>query len=214
MSNDKPTTKPSTPTAAAPAPAPAPKKALLDISVMHPSKYLCCDDLKGRTITVKIANVDTELVQMSDGSEEEKVVIRFENARKDFIGGKTNDYSLAVLLSRKPLDWIGKRATLMPSTTTFGRAIKPCIRIAGSPDAKPERVKAFDQARARTAAVEFSKQAKRFVAELKAALQEVDPIKVTETVPVPKLDPAPAEEEAKRATRATEDAFGIEGETA
>lgn len=189
----------------------ATNKALADISCLHPSKYLSCDDLKGRTITVKIVSVETEAIQMSDGSEEVKPVIRFEKANKAFIGGKTNDYSIAVLLSRKPLDWVGKRITLMPGTTTFGRDIKPCIRIAGSPDATPERQKAFDQARARTAQVDLKKQAKRFVTELKAALAAVDPVKVTETVAVPKLDPEPEEEKVTTQAKKQEDAFGIEG---
>lgn len=186
-------------------------KALGDISTLHPSKYLSCDDLKGRTITVTIASVDMEPVQMSDGSEEEKVIIRFEKARKDFIGGKTNDYSLAVLLSRKPLEWVGKRVVLMPSTTSFGREVRPCIRIAGSPDAAPERAKAYDQARAQAASVEFRKQAKRFMAELKSALAKVDPVKITEHVPVPKLEQEPAEE-TKQAVKKNEDAFGLDGE--
>lgn len=189
----------------------ATNKALADISALHPSKYLSCDDLKGRTITVKIVSVETEAVQMSDGSEDVKPMIRFEKANKAFIGGKTNDYSIAVLLSRRPLDWVGKRITLMPSTTTFGRDIKPCIRIAGSPDAAPERQKAFDQARARTATVDYKKQAKRFVAELKSALAVVDPVKQTEEVPIPKLDPEPEEEKRETATKKSEDAFGLDG---
>jgi hypothetical protein len=188
-------------------------KALADISLMHPSKYLSCDDLKGRTVTVKIASVDIEMVPMSDGDEKEKTVIRFEKVNKDFMGGPTNDYSLAVLLSRRPIDWVGKRVVLMPSTTTFGRAVLPCIRIGGSPDATPERAKAFDQARARTAKVDFQKQAKRFVAELKATLAFVDPIKVTATVAIPACDPEPVDE--KTATpKQTEDTFAaIEGAT-
>lgn len=190
----------------------AASKALTDISVLHPSKYLSFDDLKGRTITAKIASVDMEPVRMNDGSEEEKVIIRFEKARKDFIGGKTNDFSLAVLISRRPTDWVGKRVTLMPSSTTFGRDIVPCIRIAGSPDASPERVKAFDQARARAAQVELKAQSKKFMAELRKALAFVDPVKITESVAVPVLDPEPAAETV--AVKKTEDAFGLEGEQA
>lgn len=221
MAATTPTATTATSTPATPAPAPAPAaaatqkkpvpKALMDISVMHPSKYLSAADLNGRTITVKIASISEELVQMSDGGEESKVIIRFEKARKDFIGGPTNDYSIAVLLSRRPIDWIGKRVTLMPSQTTFGRAVKQCIRIAGSPDAPPERAKAFDQARARTAQVEFKKQAKRFVSELKATLDEIDPIKITETVAVPALDPQPADEAVGKGATKQTDAFGLDG---
>lgn len=197
-------------TQAKPAAKPTPK-ALQDISVMHPSKYLSADDLKGRTVTVKIASVSVEMVEMSDGEEKEKTIIRFEKANKDFMGGVTNDYSLAVLLSRRPIDWIGKRVTLMPGVTTFGREVRACIRIAGSPDATPERQRAFDQARARTATVDLKKQAKRFVAELKAALLQVDPVKVTESVAVPKLDPEPEEEKTAAVTKKSEDAFGLDG---
>jgi len=188
----------------------APSKALADISCLHPSKYLSYDDLKGRTITVKIESVEMEAVQMSDGSEEERPVLRFERANKPFIGGKTNNFSLGVLLSRKPTDWVGKRIVLMPGTTTFGRDVLPCIRIGGSPDATPERAKAFDQARARTATVELKKQAKRFMVELRRALAMVDPVKVTGTVAVPRLDPEP-EAETTTQTKKTEDAFGLEG---
>lgn len=195
---------------AKPAAKPTPK-ALQDISVMHPSKYLSADDLKGRTVTVKIASVAVEMVEMSDGEEKEKTIIRFEKANKDFMGGVTNDYSLAVLLSRRPIDWVGKRVTLMPGATTFGREVRACIRIAGSPDAAPERARAFDQARARTATVELKKQAKRFVAELKAALLQVDPVKMTESVAVPKLDPEPEEERKQAAEKKSEDAFGLDG---
>lgn len=199
-----------TQTQAKPAGKPTPK-AMLDISVMHPSKYLSADDLKGRTITVKIASVAVEMVEMSDGEDKEKTIIRFENAHKDLMGGVTNDYSLAVLLSRRPIDWVGKRVTLMPGITTFGREVRTCIRIAGSPDAAPGRAKAFDQARARTATVELKKQAKRFVAELKAALLQVDPVKMAETMVMPKLDPEPAEETRQAAAKKTEDAFGLDG---
>jgi hypothetical protein len=184
-------------------------KALNDISVLHPTKYLSCDDLKGRTITVKIASVDMEPVQMSDGSEEERIIIRFEKARKDFIGGKTNNFSLAVLLSRRPIDWVGKRIVLMPGTTTFGRDIVSCIRIGGAPDATPERAKAFDQARARTAQEPLKKQAKKFMLELRRALAAVDPIKITDTVAVPEIDPEP-EPETAPTTKQTDEAFGSE----
>ncbi len=199
-----------TQTQAKPAAKPTPK-ALQDISVMHPSKYLSADDLKGRTVTVKIASVSVEMIEMSDGEEKEKTIIRFEKANKDFMGGVTNDYSLAVLLSRRPIDWVGKRVTLMPGITTFGREVRTCIRIAGSPDASPERAKAFDQARARTAQVDLKKQAKRFVAELKAALLQVDPVKQVDAVAIPKLDPEPEEERKQEAAKKSEDAFGLDG---
>jgi len=199
-----------TQTQAKPSANPTPK-ALQDISVMHPSKYLSADDLKGRTVTVKIASVSVEMIEMSDGEDKEKTIIRFEKANKDFMGGVTNDYSLAVLLSRRPIDWVGKRVTLMPGITTFGREVRTCIRIAGSPDASPERAKAFDQARARAATVELRKQAKRFVAELKAALLQVDPVKQVDAVAIPKLDPEPEEERKQAAAKKSEDAFGLDG---
>lgn len=184
-------------------------KALLDISVMHPSKYLSHDDLQGRQVTVKIESVSIDAVQMSDGSEEFKTVLTFEKVGKSLIGGKTNDYSIAVLISRKPLDWVGKRIVLIPGVTTFGKPDPvPCVRIGGSPDATPERAKAFDQCRAQAASVELKKQSKRFMAELKRALAKVDPIKLEKPIAVPKLEPeAPAESAETKTTHEQKDIF-------
>ena len=59
--------------------------------------------------------------------------------------------------------------------------------------------------------MDFKKQAKRFMAELKSALSAVDPVKQVEEVPIPKLDPEPEEERKQAVTKKTEDAFGLDG---
>lgn len=147
-----------------------------DISTLRPSKYLSHDDLKGRTLTLKIESVEQEEIALGGSGKEWETVIRFEGVPKPLISNPTNDFSLAVLLGRKPPAWAGKRVSLMPSLTAFGSAVVPCIRIAGSPDAEPERAQAFGVCKDAAEAVDIKKRSTLFVQELKRTLATIDPI--------------------------------------
>lgn len=118
----------------------------MDLSVLFPSEYLKCDDLKGKQVTVTISRVVNDLVQMSGGKKQKKLVLHLEKTHKKIIVGKTNSWSLGLLISTNARDWAGKRMTLTPDVDIFGGVEVPCIRIVGSPDAQPERAAAYARA--------------------------------------------------------------------
>lgn len=120
----------------------------LTIGVLYPSEFLKAEDLKDRPVTVTIAGVSHEGVPMSGGKTERKVVLRFEKTNKKMIAGKTNGYALALLLcpSMNLRECVGKRVTLCPDIDRFGGQRVPAIRIAGSPDAHPDRADAYARA--------------------------------------------------------------------
>jgi hypothetical protein len=118
----------------------------LTLSVMFPSRFLKCDDLQGRKVTVTIADVNLEEVMMVGGSHEKKVVLQLAKTPKLLIAGRTNGFSIALLLSQHIREWVGKRITLCPDVDLFGKSEVPCIRVAGSPDSAPENTAAYARA--------------------------------------------------------------------
>ena len=119
--------------------------ALTDVGQLMPGKYLEADDLRGRPVTYVIASVGHEVLTQSDGTELNAPVIVFERVKKAFVAtAKTNLRSIALLLGRNPSTWAGKRITLHVDKVGLGTdPSAPCLRVAGSPDATPERVAAF-----------------------------------------------------------------------
>ena len=127
-------------------------KADLTIGVMYPSKYLACEDLKGKTVTVAISSTSIDAVVMTGGAREMRPVLTLQNPKsgeliqKQLIAGKTNAFAIALLLGSRAADWSGKRIALCPDVDLFGKESVPCIRVAGSPDATPERAEAYAKA--------------------------------------------------------------------
>lgn len=146
-----------------------------DISARHPSKYLSHDDLRGRTLTLKIETSEQEEVKLA-GGKDFKTVLRFEGVDKPLVNNTTNDYAIAVLLSRKPSEWIGKRVVVGPGETTFGARTIPCVRVLGSPDATPARAKAFDACLKAVEGVDAKSRTTMFAQELKYTLSTIDPV--------------------------------------
>jgi len=149
-----------------------------DITARHPSQYLSHDDLRGRTLTLKIETSEQEEVKLA-GGKDHKTVIRFEGIPKPLVNNTTNDYSIAVLISRRPSEWVGKRITIGPAETMFGSDVVPCIRVLGSPDAAPERAKAFAACLESAEAVDLKSRATTFASALKRTLAKIDPPKAT-----------------------------------
>ena len=127
-----------------------PKLAELTMSVMFPSEFLACPDLKGKTPTVTITNVSMDMVQMEAGGKEQKPVLRFHGTKKKLLCGKTNGHALALLFGDAAENWLGKKIVLCPDVTTFGKKDgsddRGCIRILSSPDATKERSEAYAKA--------------------------------------------------------------------
>jgi len=115
-----------------------------DISDLHPSPNLSADDLLGEPQTVVIESVEKG---EATGVEGIKTIIRFKGIPKPLVSNTTNDYSIALLLGRKPSGWIGKRIVLSPAQSTFGKDTVPCIRVTGSPDADKTKQATLDSIR-------------------------------------------------------------------
>lgn len=93
-------------------------------------------DLKGRDVTLTIARWKQEKVGGFDGKKKSsKIYIWFREKQKNgdpikpFICNITNAATIAGMHGKVVEHWIGKRITLYPTTTSFGRQTVDCIRI-------------------------------------------------------------------------------------
>lgn len=93
-------------------------------------------DLKGRDVTLTIASWKQDKVGGFDGKKaSKKIYIRFKEKQKNgdpikpFVCNITNAATIAGMYGKVVESWIGKRITLYPTTTSFGRQTVDCIRI-------------------------------------------------------------------------------------
>ena len=177
----------------------------LTLGVMYPSKYLKCEDLRGKNVTVTIADVSIDDVMMTGGSHEKKVVLKLARTPKLLIAGRTNGYALGVLISPHAREWVDKRIVLCPDVDTFGREDVPCIRVYGSPDATPERSAAYSRA------WRGERKRGKLIARLKQALARLTSGDVV-APPVEPDEPDVADEPGA-AHESVEDVFSDEPET-
>jgi hypothetical protein len=141
-----------------------------DISDLHPSPNLSADDLLGEPQTVTIKSVENgEAV----GIEGKKSIIRFEGIPKPMVSNTTNDYTIAILLGRKPSGWAGKKIVIAPSTSTYAGKAVPCIRVTDSPDAPAAKRKIVAEIRASIP----DEKTKALAEAIKIALATTDPRK-------------------------------------
>jgi hypothetical protein len=108
------------------------------IEELFPSKWIKCEDLQGRSITVRIERVDFEDIRQPDGERVQKCILAFERKSKRLILNKTMAAQLGeVCGSHRLADWIGHRVTLAPATAENGRAT---IAIRAAPEVVTEGV--------------------------------------------------------------------------
>ncbi len=103
----------------------------LHVDLMFPSRYLRAVDFEGKPVTLTIAEVVKDKVQMATGQKAEKYILRFRETEKELILNKTNAKSVAkVLAEPRAVNWPGSRITLKPTTCEAFGEIVDCIRIA------------------------------------------------------------------------------------
>ncbi len=112
----------------------------MDYELMFPSNYIKAADLNGRDFSLTVTTVAIESLKMRGGASKKRGVMRFEKTEKGLVLNRTNGDTIAKLLGRDTEDWIGKRITLFPTTTKFGRETVPCIRVrdTSAPVERPE----------------------------------------------------------------------------
>ena len=109
----------------------------LSIDQMFPSKYLSADDLQGKPVKAKIANLEQD--QMRDGTT--KFILSFEGRKKGLVLNKTNGKALAAAFGRDSAGWIGKEIELFDVPVDFqGKIVqgirlrKPAVITTGDPN--------------------------------------------------------------------------------
>jgi hypothetical protein len=106
-----------------------------DVGLLFPSEYLQAADLRGKDVTVTIEKVDPRhSLKKNDGSSDAKPVVTFAKAKKKWVLNKTNAKAIAKLHG-KPLEWIGEKITLYPTTCEAFGDVVDCIRV------RPQRPK-------------------------------------------------------------------------
>lgn len=101
-----------------------------DVRLLFDKEYLYAFDLQARDVTVTIKKVIGGTLVGQGGKKNKKPVLFFEGKEKGLALNITNARSIKDIYgSFKSEDWIGKRITLYPTTTTFGSQTVDCIRI-------------------------------------------------------------------------------------
>lgn len=100
-----------------------------DYRSMFDRDYLGHWDLAGRDVTVTIRDVKAGKLTAQGGRTSKKPVIYFEGKEKGLACNKSNGKTIAGMYGANTDDWIGKRITLFPTTTTFGSEVVDCIRV-------------------------------------------------------------------------------------
>ena len=93
------------------------------------SKYLKCEDLNGKAITVSIERAPLETLKNPEGKEQSKIVLYFARAKKALPLNLTNFEACAEICGDDTDDWPGKKIELYPAKTQMGGKTVDCIRI-------------------------------------------------------------------------------------
>ena len=131
-------------------------KVTLGGELMFPGDYLSAVEFKGKDVTLTVAAVSKESLQLADGGKKDKMVIRFERTPKKLVCNKTNADSIAQVYGSEAEKWVGKRVTFYPTRClAFGDMVE-CIRVRenepaarsqqnGKPDEPPAEISADGQ---------------------------------------------------------------------
>jgi len=99
-------------------------------SEAFPSRYLKCDDLNDKPITVTIESVTFEELTTPDGKKQNKVILHFAGAKKILPLNVTNFDSVVDITLEDDTDrWPGTKIELYPSEAQIGSKMVACVRI-------------------------------------------------------------------------------------
>lgn len=104
-----------------------------NFSDLYPNRFLHADQLKGRKVTVTVKDITMEELEGEKGKKL-AVIFHFAESSKQLAVNKTNGFCMKRMFGNDPNAWVGKRVTIYPTTTPFGRQTVDCIRFWGSPD--------------------------------------------------------------------------------
>lgn len=105
-----------------------------DYRSMFDRNYLYSFDLKGKDLTVEIVHVEAGKLQIAGTKQKKSAPVLYFKTKNGARGpglalNKTNAKTVAKLYGTNTDAWPGKKLTLYPTTTEFGKDIVDCIRI-------------------------------------------------------------------------------------
>jgi len=94
------------------------------------NRYVAAFELKGKDVTLKIAEIKSESVEGGKSAKKRKVIIYFDGAKKPLLSNTTNNKTIASLYGSNADAWVGKLVTIYPTTCdAFGESGVECIRV-------------------------------------------------------------------------------------
>ena len=110
------------------------------VELLFPKEYLKTAHLEGKEWTLTISRLVIEDLRSRDGGTERKPCLYFaeieakhkagkSDHNRKLVLNKTQATVIAKLHGNETDDWAGKRVTLYPTTTKFGRDTVDCIRV-------------------------------------------------------------------------------------
>lgn len=96
---------------------------------MYDANYIGAWDLDGRDVTVEIEKVTAGELVSEGNKKSRKPIVSFKGKEKKLAINKTNGKAIANMYGPDTRKWIGKRLTIYPTTTKFGRDTVDCIRV-------------------------------------------------------------------------------------
>jgi hypothetical protein len=97
---------------------------------LYPGRFIRAGDLKGREVTLTLADIELEELVDPEGKTGVKTIFCFTETAKKHVACKTNGICCREMFGKKLSDWLGKRVTFRQEQWNG----EPAIRIAGSPD--------------------------------------------------------------------------------
>lgn len=93
--------------------------------------WLFAFDLQGKDVTLTIEKVEAGNITGTGGKKSRKPVVHFKEGqnKKPLALAVTNCKAIASMYGNDVEQWVGKRVTLYPTTTSFGGETVECIRI-------------------------------------------------------------------------------------
>lgn len=105
---------------------------------MFDTNYVGVWDLDGNDRIVTITKVEPGKVGGQQGRKaERKPIVHFKELDAPLVCNVTNARTIAGMYGTDVRAWAGKRVTLYPTTTTFGRETVDCIRVRPTPPKGP-----------------------------------------------------------------------------
>lgn len=104
-------------------------KPTLDGKLLFPRDYVSAEEFKGKDVTLTIAGIALEDLQLRAGGKKRKPVLSFRETRKKLVLNVTNAESIARIHGVRAEEWLGKPITLYPTQAQFGRETVSCIRV-------------------------------------------------------------------------------------